>query len=64
MTKYKFIGLDDTYSDSITFKSQYTTCKNELSEGICTRYPNGIPMDIWEAKRNDCKFYKSLEEGK
>jgi hypothetical protein len=61
MTKEKF-WVDDTYNQSMNCESQCITCKNERSEGKCTVYPKGIPMDILNAKQKDCKFYKSLEE--
>jgi hypothetical protein len=64
LTISKFINMINTYSESMNFESQCTTCKNELSEGKCTGYPDGIPMDIWTAKRKDCKFYKTLIEEK
>ena len=64
MTKDKSMVLNDTYSESITVESQCTTCKNELPKGTCTEYPDGIPIDIWTAKRKDCKFYKTLIEKK
>jgi hypothetical protein len=43
-------------------ESQCTTCKNEISNIKCKAHPKGIPRDIWEAKRKDCKYYKSIEE--
>jgi len=64
MTKDKSMVLDDTYSKSITVESQCTTCRNERSKGTCIAYPDRIPMDIWTAKRKDCKFYNTLIEEK
>jgi hypothetical protein len=48
----------------ITYESQCTTCKNEISDVKCKAYPKRMPRDIWEARRKDCKFYKSIEEEK
>jgi len=62
MTKDKFWVLDDTDNQSIDSESQCMTCKNERCDGKCTAYPQGIPMDILNAKRKDCKFFKSLME--
>jgi hypothetical protein len=62
MTKDRSMVLDNTYSESITVESQCATCRNERSKGTCLAYPKGIPMDIWTAKRKDCKFYNTLIE--
>ena len=62
MTKDKFWVLDDTDDQSINGASQCMTCKNERSDRKCTVYPHGVPMDILNGKRKDCKFHKSLEE--
>jgi hypothetical protein len=64
MIKEKFWIVDDVYNQSMDCEPQCMTCKNERSNGKCTVYPKGIPMDILTAKRKDCKFYKSLEQEK
>jgi len=58
MTKDKFWVVDDTDNQSINGESQCVTCKNERSDGKCTVYPNGVPMDLFNGKRKDCGFYK------
>lgn len=62
MTKDKPWIIDDAFSESRAIISQCMTCKNERCDGKCTVYPNGIPTDIFNGKRKDCKFYKTLVE--
>ncbi|MCJ7572187.1 MAG: hypothetical protein MUO82_10000 [Candidatus Thermoplasmatota archaeon] len=47
--------LDDRYSQTMTFDSDCGKCKHLKGEGYCKAYPDGIPMDIWTAKRKHDK---------
>jgi len=62
MTKEKSMILDDTYSETVTYASQCMYCEKLLNDGECPAYPNGIPMDLWTAKRKDCEFFEKLKE--
>jgi hypothetical protein len=62
MTKEKSMVLDDTYSETVTFASQCMYCEKLLNDGECPAYPDGIPMDLWTAKRKDCTFFEKVKE--
>ena len=62
MTKEKPMVLDDSYSKTVTYASQCMYCEKLLNDGQCPAYPDGIPMDLWTAKRKDCLFFEKLKQ--
>ena len=46
----KPLVLDDSYSQTLTYRSQCMRCRYFITEGHCKAYPDGIPMSIWSAK--------------
>jgi hypothetical protein len=46
------------YSSTMTYASDCMKCKFLKDNGFCDAFPDGIPMDIWTAKKHHDKPIK------